>query len=125
MSLEDLIERLKPRLARHVAMRAQELRNEWVNVLSQPGTGHLYGTHRASAPGEAPAVDTGTLRSAVQVQEISALVWRVGLAGIPHPLSGTSVAVIGEELEWGSRANVAARPHARPAIQSFKSRFRT
>ena len=34
--------------------------------LSRPGTGRIYGTHQASAPGEPPAVDTGRLRNATQ-----------------------------------------------------------
>ncbi len=38
-----------------------------VDILSQPGSGEVYKrgsrTHRASAPGEAPAPDTGRLRA--------------------------------------------------------------
>lgn len=33
------------------------------DILSRPGTGKVYGAHRASAPGEPPAADTGSLRS--------------------------------------------------------------
>ncbi|MBT9490076.1 MAG: hypothetical protein IV093_21430, partial [Rubrivivax sp.] len=33
------------------------------DILSRPGTGELYGKHRASAPGEPPAPDTGELRN--------------------------------------------------------------
>lgn len=36
------------------------------DLLSRPGTGELYGKHRASAPGEPPAPDTGRLRAATQ-----------------------------------------------------------
>lgn len=35
-------------------------------ILSQPGSGRIYGKHRASAPGEPPAPDTGQLRAATQ-----------------------------------------------------------
>ena len=35
-------------------------------VLSQPGTGRIYGKHQASAPGSPPAPDTGQLRAATQ-----------------------------------------------------------
>lgn len=33
------------------------------DVLNRPGTGRQYGKHRASAPGEPPAPDTGSLRA--------------------------------------------------------------
>jgi len=32
-------------------------------ILSQPGEGRVYGKHRASAPGQPPAPDTGELRN--------------------------------------------------------------
>ena len=34
-------------------------------MLSKPGTGETYGNHRASAPGDPPAPDTGQLRMAI------------------------------------------------------------
>lgn len=33
------------------------------DLLSRPGSGRVYGKHRASAPGEPPAPDTGNLRA--------------------------------------------------------------
>lgn len=39
------------------------------DLLSRPGTGELYGKHRASAPGEPPAPDTGELRNKTQADE--------------------------------------------------------
>lgn len=36
------------------------------DILSRPGSGRQYGKHRASAPGEPPAVDTGNLRNKTQ-----------------------------------------------------------
>ena len=36
------------------------------DVLSRPGGGRMYGRHRASAPGDPPAVDTGNLRNHTQ-----------------------------------------------------------
>lgn len=35
-------------------------------ILSQPGSGRVYGRHQASAPGSPPAPDTGQLRAATQ-----------------------------------------------------------
>jgi len=43
-------------------------------ALSMPGGGHMYGSHRASAAGQAPAVWTGDLRAS-----ITHTVIRVGL----------------------------------------------
>jgi len=34
-------------------------------ALSMPGGGHLYGSHRASAPGQAPTVWSGDLRASI------------------------------------------------------------
>lgn len=34
-------------------------------ALSQPGTGRLYGSHRAAAPGSPPAAWTGRLRASI------------------------------------------------------------
>lgn len=36
------------------------------DILSRPGTGKVSGKHRASAPGQPPAPDTGRLRAATQ-----------------------------------------------------------
>lgn len=36
------------------------------DILSRPGSGRVYGKHRASAPGEPPAPDTGSLRNKTQ-----------------------------------------------------------
>lgn len=33
------------------------------DILNQPGTGRIYGKHQASAPGQPPAPDTGSLRA--------------------------------------------------------------
>lgn len=35
-------------------------------ILSQPGSGRMYGKHQSSAPGEPPAPDSGQLRAATQ-----------------------------------------------------------
>lgn len=50
-------------------VQAAALRGEAIlkaDILSRPGTGELYGRHRASAPGQPPAPDTGRLRAATQ-----------------------------------------------------------
>lgn len=85
---------------------------EMVRTLSQPGTGREYPrgekVHRASAPGQPPAVDQGELRASIGM-ELWAAVLRVG-TGLPK----------GEGLEFGMTTPtggvVAPRPWARPAF---------
>lgn len=49
--------------ARSKAIRAVNiLQNKAFEVLGQDGHGRMYGRHRASAPGEPPAPNTGNLR---------------------------------------------------------------
>lgn len=60
------------RMAEEKAVRGVQtavLRGEVIlkaDILSRPGSGELYGKHRASAPGQPPAPDTGRLRAATQ-----------------------------------------------------------
>lgn len=39
--------------------------------ISQEGTGLLYGSHRASAPGQPPASDTGTLLRSIDITRVN------------------------------------------------------
>lgn len=79
--------------------------------MAEPKTGELYGSHRASAPGEAPAMDTGTLAASIQVD----------------PTGATSAAVSTNQdyavhLEYGT-VNMAARPAWVPAAEQVRPRF--
>lgn len=79
--------------------------------MAEPKTGELYGSHRASAPGEAPAMDTGTLAASIQVD----------------PTGATSAAVSTNQdyavhLEYGT-VNMAARPAWVPAAEEVRPRF--
>lgn len=65
--------------------------------------------HRASAPGEAPAIDTGRLVNAIQTKQIGPLTWMVHTGRLRY-------AAI---LEYGSR-RMAARPFLRPAAVKVK-----
>ncbi len=75
--------------------------------LSQPGTGRVYGNHQASAPGEPPAPDTGTLRASVHTEL--------------HPDGSASVIESGPQvigLEYGApERGLAPRPHFRVALR--------
>lgn len=82
-----------------VTARAKEL------ILSGPKTGKVYGSHRASAPGEPPASDTGRLVSSIRWEFTgSRLAIRV--------IAGTEYAAY---LEFGTSI-MASRPFLRRAI---------
>lgn len=106
-------------LQQELANRAQRLRNGVVEELSRPGTGRTYRTgyktephrtHQASAPGDAPAVNTGRLRQSITALRISPLHWRVG-TNVDYALY----------LEFGTR-RMAARPFLRPAADKERER---
>lgn len=67
--------------------------------------------HRASAPGEAPATDTGTLVSSIYMQRISRTEATVGT-----PLA------YAEWLEYGTQ-HIEPRPAWEPAIESTRPKF--
>ena len=103
------------------ALRAQEMRSEIVLTLSSPGQGRIYqtgrktkphDTHQASAPGDAPAVDTGRLRQSIGVQRVGEGHYRVGTNVQYAPL-----------LEFGTR-RMAARPFIRPSLEKVRARVR-
>lgn len=80
------------------------------DLLSRPGTGNVYGKHRASAPGATPAPDTGRLRAATQADE---QVRREGEDFIGRIVSNTEYAL---PLEVGTE-----RMAARPFLSRLKS----
>lgn len=69
-------------------------------------------THRASAPGEAPAGDTGELARRITAEKERELRWSVG-ADLPY----------GRYLEFGTM-KIAERPWLRPAIERNRGLFR-
>jgi HK97 gp10 family phage protein len=79
-------------------------------------TGRVYRrggvSHRASAPGEAPASDTGTLIGSIQHERENAHAYSVG--------SRLDYAAF---LEYGT-SRMAARPFFRPAAEAIKPVFR-
>lgn len=117
-------------LVQDAAARAQVLRNEIVEQLSQPGKGRTYeferefqtangirqvgarrsAPHTASAPGDPPAVDTGRLRQSITALKIGPGHWRVG--------TNVKYAIF---LEFGTR-RIAPRPFVRTAVAKVKQR---
>lgn len=67
--------------------------------------------HRASAPGESPAIDTGALVNSIQSRQLGPMQWAV--------VAGTEYA---KPLEYGT-AKMAARPFMRPAADALRQPF--
>lgn len=89
-----------------------QLRNIIVRDLSRSGSGVVYHGHRASAPGQAPATDTGSYKNSWNFQVST------------NRFGGEAAVGTGDKrgpwLEFGTR-RMAARPHLRPAVQGFTS----
>ena len=71
-SIEEIAKKVAAEIPRQMASRAyrgsNELRNSALDVLSGARSGRMYGGHQASAPGEAPAQWSGTLRLSWQTR---------------------------------------------------------
>lgn len=84
-------------------------------TLSKPGTGAVYvrdgKMHRASAPGQPPAKDTGTLQSSIEYKVTKDGETISGLIG-----SSADYAIY---LEFGT-SRMAARPFLRPVLENNK-----
>jgi len=102
---------------RGVVRGTEQVRNEALRLILQTAkTGALYRTrgvvHRASAPGEAPASDTGRL-----VNSITTKYDQASLSGVVS--ANTEYAPF---LEYGT-ANMAERPFMRPALANMQEKF--
>jgi hypothetical protein len=95
-----------------------ELRGDVVKRIQRgPATGRTYQrrgiTHTASAPGQAPATDTGRLAS------VGVLFEQVG----PVSVTVGSPLVYAAYLEYGT-TRMAPRPAWRPAVEAMTPKFR-
>jgi hypothetical protein len=112
--LDNLLGRLEPTADAILGKGANDIKAEVQRLMRQPKSGREYPrgakTHRASAPGEAPAIDTGNLINSLYAERRGRLHWEEG-----------ETAEYAEELEWGSSArNLAPRPHQAPAYEAKK-----
>jgi hypothetical protein len=99
-----------------VQATALEIRGDIVKRYQRgPKTGREYTrgnvTHRASAPGEAPATDTGRLASATEYSMTGKLSAEVNNSVIYGPM-----------LEFGTQS-IEPRPAWRPAVQEAAPKF--
>jgi HK97 gp10 family phage protein len=111
---EASLAKIKQAAFRGVVRATEAVRNNAVaRIMDGPKTGRVYRRrgveHQASAPGEAPASDTGNLANSADTQyEKANLLGRVNFS-----------AEYGSDLEWGTE-NMEARPFARPALAEEK-----
>lgn len=78
-----------------------------------PKTGRIYGAHQASAPGEAPATDTGTLAGSIRTER----------AGGNEIRTDVVVgAEYGAALEFGT-SEIEPRPFIGPAVEAVRPSF--
>lgn len=94
----ELFQKLDAAIGRFVRKGIGFMEGRVKASMAEPKTGRQYGKHRASAPGESPAVDSGNLIGSIQQIFPSTLEGRVG--------TNVEYAIY---LEQGT-ARMAARP---------------
>ena len=109
--LEGLAGVVREQAAQVVRKTAEEIATEARASMRGPKSGRLYGGHRASAPGEAPAIQTGELVTSVQAEMI-----------------GEQEAVVGADTEYAAMleygtTEMAARPFLTPAAEKARPLF--
>ncbi len=107
---------VRRRLARIVAQTALAVEGDARGAMAEAKHGRSYRRrggrlHVASAPGEAPAIDTGALAGSVQAGEAGPLAWEVAVG-----------AEYGAILEFGSE-HIEPRPFLGPAVEAQREAF--
>lgn len=64
-------EAVRKRLAAVPPATCEAVKERVEVAMAEPKSGHVYGTHQASAPGEAPAIDTRGLLESGHVEVVS------------------------------------------------------
>jgi hypothetical protein len=83
-------------------------------AMAEPKSGRVYGRHQASAPGEAPAIDTGLLINSLQEAYEND-----GMTG--YAFTNTAYA---PDLEYGhTDGTVAPRPFMQPSAREERPLF--
>lgn len=101
-------------LSRVVEEELESVLSDWRGLFREPKHGRLYGSHQASAPGEPPAIDEGTLDASLTIEQDSPLSGGVGPTG-----KGAEEL---ERLEQGT-AKMAPRPSLDTVAELSRRRF--
>lgn len=112
---DAILARVRQAAMRGVVRGTESVRNEAISlILNTPKTGRMYQRrsveHQASAPGEAPASDTGRL-----VNSIRTTYDFEGLAG-----TVTASTAYAASLEYGTQ-RMEPRPYMRPALANRRA----
>lgn len=117
-ALKAMGPRLEAEVGRAVTGTALELQGDVKKRINRgPASGRVYQkqnprrVHQASAPGQAPATDTGRLVNSIFFEVQGKLTATVG-----------SRLVYALWLEYGT-SRMAARPYFRPAVEAMRVRF--
>lgn len=109
-----VLERVRKAAMRGVIRGTEDVRTEADSLMNEsPRSGRVYTrrgvSHKASAPGEPPAPDTGRLRQSLRTEYNREL------------LMGTAIAstAYAQALEFGT-SRIAPRPFMRPALANRK-----
>jgi phage gpG-like protein len=102
---------MRPKISRVVRETAFLVEGVIKESMQGPKSGRKYGGHQASAPGEAPAIDYGTLVNSIQVEMVN------DLQAIVY--TNTEYAV---GLELGT-VHIRPRPFMEPGAMSQKAAF--
>ena len=104
---------LEPRAKDIIILLIGDLEKIVKSSMEGSKTGRTYGGHQASAPGEAPAIDTAALFDSMQQSFEDG-----GLTGVLGFFTDYAI-----HLEF-STTNMEARPFARPALNKMIPRIR-
>lgn len=117
-ALRDMSDDVRDAVSTAVIGTAMELEGDVKQRIQRgPASGRIYQkynprrTHRASAPGQAPATDTGRLASSITFDKRGELTATVG-SFLPYAMY----------LEYGT-SRIAARPFFRPAVEAIRQTF--
>jgi hypothetical protein len=104
--LQEQRARVRQRLARAVVDTAEAVLSRVGVSMQEPKSGKVYGTHQASAPGEAPAIETRELLESGKVEPVSERQADIVFTS-DHALP----------MEYGApAAGIAPRPFLGPAL---------
>ena len=118
VALRNLSDEVLEQVGKAVTGTAIMLRADVVERIQRgPASGVVYSkknpnrVHQASAPGEAPATDTGRLANSIEFDQIGPLTATVG-----------SSLLYALYLEYGT-SRMAPRPYFRPAVEAVRPMF--
>jgi len=112
----ELFQKLEAAVSRFITATAGEIAGSARASMKTPKSGRLYGTHRASAPGESPASMSGRYIDSIRIIQASSLEAKVGASvpyapvleyGLGRPLWGRTLVEILPVIETRLAAEIA------------------